>query len=115
MVNITFRNACAQGKSLDGRDLICYKQTACPGTSRAPLQRGVASAAHRCRDAVVNTGFRPGRVGIAHSIASETFASSAKVLLGQAAFANEVKAAVHLAWRCCQFFESNRHAAIEHP
>jgi hypothetical protein len=46
----------------------------CSANWRTSLQRGVASAALGCYDAIVNTGANPGRGGIATNDASETFA-----------------------------------------
>lgn len=63
MAGITIHNEPNRQENLDRQCRSCYKEIVRPGESRAPLQRGVASAAGGCRDAIVKTGFGPGRVG----------------------------------------------------
>ena len=68
MAVITICDEFMERENLEGWRAPCYKGIACPGESRAPLQRGVASAAGGCCGAVVKTGFGPGRAGIVRNV-----------------------------------------------
>ena len=55
-------------KTLIGNFCSAISKLCVPAKAGRPLQRGVASAAGGCRDAVVNTGSAAGRVGIVDNV-----------------------------------------------